>query len=288
MVTIETVSAGIDWLTTTATDNLTAKLLLREAEKITREESDRGFFPKPWRQSGYAGVSCGRVQHGERYDSAIVRLSSDLADLEWWRVYQITERATRIDVQVTFRPSITPNAFIKRIHRQLKQHYAGHKTHPKITTWSSSDGGLTVYLGARSSALYFRCYNKEAESGDVEYEGCVRMEIEFKDCAIKPLIGFLFANLPTRDFAGKVVSSFAIEHGISGFPEVHPPPSFYEGQRLVTDEDKSLTWLSTQVQPTVINLIRRGRLADTIKALGLEIMFPDGLHTQHDWTKWSN
>jgi len=38
----------------------------------------------------------------------------------------------------------------------------------------------------------------------------------------------------------------------------------------------------------VINLIRRGRLADTIRALGLENMFPDGLHTQDDWTKWSN
>lgn len=269
MTDLKIVSSGIDWLTTTAVDGMTAKLLLREAESIAREESKRGFYLKPWKQSGYTGFACGRIQHGERHDSAIVRLTSDLADSEWWRCYQITERATRVDVQITFAPACGPNRFIHNVHRELKRHYKSWKKHPRITMWSTSDGGLTLYLGARSSAVYFRCYNKEIESADVEFTGCVRAEIEFKDCAVTPLMSFLFANLPTREFACKVVSSFAGEHGISSFPVTVNPPSFYEGHPSATDELKSLKWLATQVKPSVLELVRRGRIVDVLDNLGL-------------------
>jgi len=173
-------------------------------------------------------------------------------------------------VQLTFKPRCGSNRFIHRINRELQRHYRNYKKYPRITMWSNSDGGLTLYLGARSSAVYFRCYNKEVESAHVEFEGCVRMEIEFKDCAVAPLMSFLFANLPTREFACKVVTSFAAEHGISSFPVTVNPPSYYEGQPSVTDELKSLTWLSSQVKPSVLELVRRGRLQDVINNLGLK------------------
>lgn len=268
-ITLQPVSAGIDWLTTTATDNLTAKLLLREAENIQREESKRGFFTKPWRQSGYTGWQCGRIQHGERTDSAIVRLTSDLADLEWFRCYQITERATRLDVQTTFRPSCGPNPFIHRVHKQLRRHFQTWERKPKLTTWSSNDGGLTLYLGARASDVYFRCYNKEVESADEDYAGCVRMELELKNGAVKPAIDFLFATLPPRRFALELIGSFARERGIVGLISTEIPPPLNGGRSAGTDELKSLTWLSTQVRPSVINLIQRRRLRDVLNALGL-------------------
>jgi len=266
---IQVVNAGLDWLTTTATDKKTAWLLLHEAQKIASEESRRGFFTKPWRQSGYAGFACGRIQHGERPDSAIARVSSSLADEEWWRLYQISDHVTRLDVQMTIRPSCGPNPFIHKIHRQLKRHFATWKKHPQITVWSNSDGGLTLYLGKRQSAVMLRCYNKEAESGDLEFAGCVRLELELKDCAVKPAFAFLFSHLPIRNAANELVSAFMKERGCLSFRSIANPPSLYEGQSPVTDELRALEWLKTQVKPSVLNLISRGQLGSVLSNLGL-------------------
>ena len=275
MADLKIVSSGLDWLTTTATDKMTARLLLREAEKIQREEAARGFFVKPWRQSGYAGFHCGRIQHGERYDSAIVRLTSDLADAEWFRVYQISEHATRLDVQITFRPSIGVNPYIHRVKRQLNRHFRNFKRRPLLRTITASDGGLTLYLGARQSAVFFRCYNKEVESGEADYEGCCRMELELKDCAVQPAMEFLFRELPSSKFACGLIGSFAKERGISGLMFAENPPSLYEGQSAATDVMKACKWLKTQVQPTVLNLIQHGELESVLTNLGLsEFVMP--------------
>jgi hypothetical protein len=75
-----------------------------------------------------------------------------------------------------------------------------------------TEGGMTAYLGARSSEAFVRVYRKYAESRD-EREG-VRWEGEFKgDRAGRVLAAVLGADAPAREF-------FGILRGIADFREV--------------------------------------------------------------------
>lgn len=265
----EIVECGIDWLTTTATDKRTAMLLLHRAAAIQREEERRGFFVKAWRQSGYAGWACGRVQHGERQDGAIVRLSSDLASEYWWDCYQITERCTRLDWQVTGRTHGPVNRFLKTLRAGFRQHYKSHSRPVRTRVISDDGGGFTLYLGQRTSDVFFRGYNKGIESGEERYQGCARLELELKGDACKSAIAWTLAGSSVSEQVCAGIKGFLADRGISGFSTFRNPHSFYECSKPASDVVRTLQWLTVSVGPSVRNLIQLGHSASVADALGL-------------------
>lgn len=268
-LSFEVFEAGIDWLTTTSTDKRTSWMLLHRAAAIEREEERRGFFKKAWRQSGYVGWCCGRIQHGERGDGAMVRLSSDLAQEYWWDCYQITERCSRMDWQITGRPNCDVNRFLKTIRGRVRKHYESHNRPPRQTTISDAGGGFTFYLGSRSSDCYFRAYNKAVESGDDYYAGSARLELEMKGDATKHGIAYVLSGSSVSRQVCDGVKGFAAVHGISGIFTTENPPLLCKGRSAATDVIKTLGWLTESVRPSVLRLIDLGHSASVMEALGI-------------------
>lgn len=263
------VSCGVDYLTTTTTVPETARLLLVQADSLLSQERRRGFFVKGWSMSGYSGFACGRVQFGERPDGAIVRLSSDMADSHWWQLFQTTQRASRIDIQITCQMSDGPTANILRLSEDVHRYYCGRRDGPKLTLWTDNNDGATLYVGTRSSDWFFRAYNKESESALVEYERCVRLELEVKHRASVPLINWLISGDCVQErIKGRIVDYLSLHGILSSFADC-PSRFVNESQPSATDCSKSLSWLRSQVRPTVQKLIDLNMEKAVRDALGL-------------------
>lgn len=263
------VDAGIDWFTTTATDRKTALLLLIKAERIMAQEHRRGCFIKPWRLCGYSGWRCGQLEYGTRDDGAIVRLSGYLAACEWWDLYQVTGRCSRVDLQATLRHELDPNRAIAKVSRSFKKFYVNRTDGPTITEWRDSNGGQTLYLGKRQSDLYFRCYNKAAESQDDFYAGCVRLELEVKHRLCRSVIESLLGYEDIHAGVLGILSSFMQERGGAPLTVLIRPTSLYEVCQTMPSVVKSLEWLNKQVRPSVIALCKMGHYEQVLEHLGL-------------------
>jgi DNA relaxase NicK len=263
------VDCGIDWFTTTALDPPTSKLLTLKAEGMMLSESAKGFYIKPWSMKGYSGWRCGRVEWGERQDGVVARLSGGLAASDWWTLWQITERCSRIDLQATFRLVHKPFAEIQHMRRVAQNFYDGRSDGPKITFWSDNKKGACLYFGSRASSLYFRAYNKEAESGRKEFEGCVRLELEVKNRLTYPTVQRLLAAETTQHGILSELATYMDRHGLSpnfGTVDLH---SRSECSIIQPDCQKSLDWLSSAVKPTVQRLVAMGLTEEVFEAIGL-------------------
>lgn len=263
------VEAGIDWFTTTATDRKTATLLLLRAENLLSQEHRAGCFIKPWRMMGYSGWRCGRLEYGIRDDGAIVRLSSSLAALEWWSVFQLTGRCTRIDLQATLRHDKGAAWAMAAFSRSIKRHYKDRDDGPKITEWKDNNGGRTTYLGSRQSALYFRAYDKGAQSGDENYAGCVRLELEIKNGLCCSVIDSILSYESVPAGVVGILTLFIQKRGGAPLTVNTRHTSLYEVSQRLPDSVQSLTWLNKQVRPSVIRLLEMNLIEETIEALGL-------------------
>ena len=262
------VDCGIDWFTTTATDRKTALLLLIKAERIMSQEHRAGHFIKPWRMAGYSGWRCGRIEYGPRDDGAIVRLSSSLADLEWWNLFQVTGRCSRIDLQATLRHDDGPIRPILKVERSFRKFYKGRTDGPTITVWRDNKQGHTLYLGKRQSDLYLRCYNKEAQSQDDFFQGCVRIELEVKNRLVQSVIDSMLSYDTVALGVCGVLSSFLKKRG--GAPLIIDDCREWLGpSQPAKDVLRTLAWLREQVKPSVIELTRMGHLEQLLEHLGL-------------------
>lgn len=263
------VSRGIDWFTTTATDKKTALLVLLRAERLMARENRAGGFIKPWRMSGYAGWRCGRIEYGTRNDGAIARLSSDLADSEWWDFWQITGRCSRIDLQATLRHVDQPNVPLRKMARMVKRFYRDRNDGPEIREVQTHRGGYTLYIGKRTSSLFFRGYNKAAQSGLSDYEGCARLELEVKGCLCGPVINCLQSYETIAQGVCGILTKFMTDRGMAPISAKVIPTSLYEVSPRVTDCLKSLQWLDAGVKPSVLKLVEMGLLEEVCESLGL-------------------
>lgn len=263
------IDCGVDWFTTTATTRNDSTLLLLKAEVISAEESREGFDLKPWRMAGYAGWRCGRVEYGWRDDGAIVRLSSGLAATYWWDVYEITGRCSRVDLQATIRLDGPVPPTIKKMHGKVKRFYKERKDGPRITLWSNNEGGCTLYLGSRQSDLYFRGYNKEAQSGDEFYRSCLRLELEVKHELCQSVLAHLLSCGNVQSGLLGVLSDYLTERGIPTFLSPDLPRSLNERLPLRTDDLTALRWLRSAVRPTVQRLLEKGLEVEVHDVLGL-------------------
>lgn len=185
------VSAGVDWITVTGKHSDSRLQLGVLARREARKLSESGNVVLPWGWSGYEGFKTRGLQWGEREDSTCVRLSSDCAREFWWDVYQVSEKVTRVDWQVTYRFESNPKKRVLDHAKQARKFWATRRDGPTITVVADSNDGATLYLGRRSSRVYLRCYNKEAESKEARFQNCVRYEVELKDVAARHMMSGL-------------------------------------------------------------------------------------------------
>lgn len=278
IVPVEFISIGVDWLTAVASTQSARFLLLHEAEKRLRLEASLGNVVQPWGMAGYRGWISGGLQFGDREDSSIVRLSSDLAAEAWWEFYQMAESITRIDVQATVRLDHDPGDEVLRQYARAKRWWLKHRHTSMPELRANPKRGNTLYVGARQSALYGRLYNKAYESKDPYFERCLRAEVEIKGGVCRSTMDHLISEGALQNRIVSSLLTFFNDRGckLQGWPDDSRLPL---GRRsmFATSAQKRLRWLQVGVRPSVQWLISLGFQPQVYDALGLPAMVQIGL-----------
>jgi len=218
--------------------------------------------------AGYDGLKSGGCQVGERGDSTIVRMSSGVAWENWLKVYQAADNFSRVDLQVTAKMDQEPKQVIAAAYRHSLAFSRAHGGNPTVSVLKCSNGTATMYLGRRQSERFARVYDKGAESSHDDYQGCVRWEVELKGALCLPALRAIAASRrPMFTMASIVVTHFR-ERGCS-LPESWATDRALSAPRKRTDTERQLSWLESQVRPTVEHLISQGRIDQVFRALGL-------------------
>lgn len=275
------VSSGIDYITTTTKPGRTLELARKSAFRWAELELQSGMFGRPWQASGYEGFKVGQLCYGERGDGCMVRLSSELAAAHWLEALTVSDNVTRIDLQGTFRLESDPAFAIVRHYKELKRHTKRRAKGPAVSMLVGHDGSRTVYSGRRASDAFGRIYDKARESKQDQWAKCIRYELELKGrraSAVSHRIATGKTALPDIAFGAL---RFFRERGCALAPllkSMQQPTNVFDlGVSIrMTDIERSLTWLRTQVRPTVIALNHRGLLQSVVDSLSLQDLTPAG------------
>lgn len=222
---------------------------------------------------GYAGWQHGPARCGRRPDSAIAIVSGAVVGKPTYLPCLDDARCTRLDIRMDLyyegeRPPLAHCA-----QAETLAYREGKGGRPWVVDLRDPDpGSPTLYIGRRTSPVFIRVYDKEAESGgDTGYKGCWRLEIELKEDAANET----FHGLRAIDFAEDGIAASVLAYGAERglcfadmrYDEWDP---YAAGAGLVTDVARKLNWLGTTVAPSVRFLLRNSNVADIIAALGLQ------------------
>lgn len=180
---IRLVEARYDWITATAHAGPRGDNLEEFAREAIAAERVGGDALKSASVQGYSGEGTKHLFCGQRGDGVYVRASGSTADdLAPW-LAKLADHWSRVDLCVTGQ-SAEPGYDPASEYWDLGQ--ADDREHPRLPTISQARkrwGGITTYVGARSSAVHARTYDKHAESKGHYEPGTWRWELELKQFA---------------------------------------------------------------------------------------------------------
>lgn len=268
------VESGVDYLTVTCREPQAIERARLLAIEMAVSEDSAGMMGCPWSANGYEGYKCGSVVFGERNDGCMVRVGGHLASLNWWKLYAVADNVTRIDLQATFRTTEQPATVVHRHYQELQRAHKMQRRGPIVSRTTNSKGGYTAYTGSRTSDVFGRIYNKEAQAKLEYYRGCVRYEVQFNKARARKVSRGVNSNfLGEKQMACEVLSFFAKRKvKIKPLYEAigaHPTIVDTSLPRRSSDLEKRFAWLSVAVRPTVEMMIDRGLSSELLKALGL-------------------
>jgi DNA relaxase NicK len=266
--------AGIDYIAMSLPADILSQPSWRaECSKTMALLADHGFQVRSGTYQGYEGLWVGGSFFGERDDGAHVHISGAWAGKLWSALHHEQAHYSRLDLQVTFQ-----FAQEDRLYGERMRELAGKKNDERATAQKRKirdvreyGGGYTLYIGSRNSAHFCRLYDKGAESGAEEYERCWRYEVEMHGRPATQAARFLYnSGKGIARIAATTVWRYYHERGIDppwdrddeeGALQPAPAP--------ITDIERKLNWLRTQVRPTVAYLRDNVPRAILDGALGL-------------------
>ena len=274
---------GVDYLTTTWPMEIRDTILQskRQVMDWAREKSElngAGNWIKKWAWQGYVGYSCGPVCCGERLDGCILRLSGIAA--HYWLLDGLTagHNISRLDISSTVWGVSDQSSAIAR-HKLDTDTYRKSLQHKpyRVRLIDGVGDGDTLYIGSRESALFLRIYDKEREKNSTpEYKGAMRYEAEFKEEFAQQAYtratygGYSVAN------CSQVLGGILARRGIDAVSAGCLQSSYFPDTKVSgSDVERSLKWLSSQVKPTLQNLLRMGYEKEALEALGLDKWWRD-------------
>jgi hypothetical protein len=269
--------AGVDWVTLTAPTFFSPDgpeaAALRNLLRRDWYGGQAGVDVEVWGWSGYSGLKFGPLAMGARRDGSIVRCSGPASRLLTSVPWAAGWKCTRLDLQITARvPTGDVDAYITALKGGAVAARAGANGRPwKVAHIAGMGDGDTLLMGARSSALYARVYNKYAESGfEGDYIGAVRFEIEVKNGVADRLWWKLSGQSGNTVLAQELVVAAMHSRGVYPAIDIRPAPE--EWLRTVsreTDADRQLLWLEKSVSGIVRKLRAQGLESEVDKALGI-------------------
>ena len=270
-------SVGVDWVTVTyAPSTLVYGNVLREGRSWVRSwchPFTGGFETKPWRSMSYAGWQHGPARCGRRDDSAIAIISGAVVGKPHYLPDLDNARCTRLDIRMDLYYEDNKPDLAEAAKDATLIWRSGRGGRPYLVDLRAPDpGGKTLYIGRRTSPVFIRLYDKEAESGGAqEYMGAWRLEVELKEDAANET----FHALRSVDFAEDSLTACCLAYGaerglcFSNW-QYDRWDAYAAGAGLVTDVARKLNWLGTTVAPSIRFLLRNSTPDAIIGALGLQ------------------
>lgn len=260
-------SAGVDYLTATAYRTSKHEPFDELGRELLREQERAGHEVKTWRSSGYHGLQSEGVIRGLRYDTHIIKLSSDMAHSHWREVAALASNVSRLDVEITFElEDARPDIFTSN-HALALSHKLGRGRRRNVTLIQSTVDGDSIYLGKRSSETYGRMYDKGREQKSAPAGKLIRQELEFKGDTAKRITSELTQSQLAELECHRIVSDYMRASGLQ--------TTWYDGKRAMAAREsraakpRSFRWLETSCRPSVVRLCDAGRLDEVLDALGL-------------------
>lgn len=294
---IDSLDMGPDWLTVTAQGYSHVERLRRQSDRYVHGLG----APRPWRWLGYVGRRYhdsggkGGTAYGEKDggELAVFQAWGALASLcgtgivcgeRFWMPGDSAlspdggPRVTRCDLQVTvLHKAPTPSIRDILDELPLSEH------HFSAIVPLNLEGG-TLYIGHRSSDIFGRLYDKGAQmGGDLPLRQMWRYEVEYKRRPAAEIAASMWGPCTTTDDRRVLiltnVETFFRERGVP-VPFAAPVDNHHSVVRFSTrqqDSEKTLRWLTQQVQPAIMRLSLGGKAEAVAEALGLTVM--DGVPT---------
>ena len=274
MTAIETIHAGVDWLSLTMKpDDPYAPHWRDKGYAALEEISKEGYEIKTRAMLGYYGYCAGNNFVGARDDGSFCQFTGPNGDKYYRDMYYPRASVPRIDLQVTVKYDEMPldrgkNALAGALSAN---EYIPSARRRKVTHITNSDGGETVYIGAPTSDQRGRIYNKEKQSEDPIYARSWRYEVTFRGDKAERICTHLYLDDEGRRSAvAAIVGDWFNIRGVRGDwiydSNLSPLP-------LVTsippDFKRTLDWLEKGVRPALYKLARAGYTDVALEALGV-------------------
>lgn len=274
------VVSAVDYLTVTTRDDSRGMILLSTYHQQCKCDPVEQKLQKEWRGYGYTGMFIKRLRWGYSEDKGYILIAQgERAQEIWPAVKPANINVTRIDLQTTVRLEKPMRKLVKKYWKDIRQ--ADDTPITVGRKWKNLAGGATIEIGSMHSSQYGVVYDKGAQLGTEDPGTMWRYEVRLT----KPLSLPMFQSLYGRyaDSPGDPAHTLAIKgyvhqwfstRGVSPIFNPGKDDIAFEIQTRTTTEEKKLTWLHTQVRPTVLQLIAAGSGHKVHKALGLDIVGP--------------
>lgn len=262
------VSAGVDWLTATASKGSSRVDLQTYSDNQRRRFMDSEETIKTGYRLGFFGWQAEGFFYGTREGCSIVVASGAQAHNVFRAVAGIADNISRLDLQVTVatpeeRPRLGLQAF-----NAIKSGAPSRRKVKNVTLIDSHPSGETCSIGKRKSDQYGRIYDKATEAQLGEPRSVWRYEIELKrHSALNTSTALRSSQAVEGDALGIVWNWFDTR----GVAPIFTPHQFFCPQKPVPPDTNRdlLTWFEKTLSITVARAVRRYGAERVLEALGL-------------------
>jgi hypothetical protein len=258
----------VDWLTLTCSDPAKRSAFLEYAANILTKAEQPGAEERPWRWKGYGGVHKGQLTYGRRDDSDIIQLSGAMSHQYGSGLYDLATHCSRIDLAVTVKLGGRVCDSIRNHHFEALDYAKRSRQGLKVDCIISQGEPATLYVGRRQSDLFCRIYNKGLESGEPDYQDCIRYELEVKGAPAERTYTNLGATADRPGWIASAVQQHLTRRAIRPEFGSLDRAVFINALRPVSTDATRLAWLGTHVRPSVEKLLASHKPEELLSVLG--------------------
>lgn len=265
-------AAAVDWITATTVSQSAGYGWLEMFNKyrLAREEQTKTF-----RMRGFIGLSAGSMRWGYREsdDRFMVIASAEAAEQTFGKIAPVASKVTRVDVRVDTWLKQAKPGLVSHSYRVpgAAEFDANRMAYALI---KNNKGGQTLYCGSRQSLQFGRLYDKGAQQ-DLEPGKWFRYEVEFKgELAMKAAVRLVekikYARKAAEEWIRSLVHDWFASRWVIPVFDSAGTEDYLRPSATMSTPEKKLSWLMSQVRPTLAYLIDLGYREEMLAALGLE------------------
>lgn len=262
-------SVGVDTLTASAGEEGQLQELRRLGADLLVESAARGNRTHYFKRGPFVGVQTRDVGLADWRGRGLVELRGARAREHWADILPLSDKVSRIDVQVTVEeePYNDARAVLAWFRSSRRAKREGRP--PEYTLWADAAKGSTLYIGRLGSRFLARMYEKGKEEPDGPWENCWRYEVQARRERAEQMADLVKRVGDVQQSIPPLVHSHFASRGVE---PIFDPQAAYELPPLPEeppDTDRSLKWLGSSVAPVIQRLYDAGVYDQALARLGI-------------------